>query len=192
MKHQVPIFPIVLAGLLAGTSFWLEHYVSSRAQLPNGRLRHDPDMVAEGAVQERFDAAGKRIYVLKTEKFEHFPDDDTTHATRPDLQHFGKPQPLQITADTALILGEGREIQLQGNVRGHRDAAKDLPSLGFEAPRITVLPDDERAFTPDPVHMTHGRTIIDGKGLEIDQVTGIASLNEVSATVFSKSQDNSR
>jgi len=192
MKRHLPVFPIILAGLLAGTSFWLEHYVRTQASHPDGRLRHDPDMIAKGASQERFDAAGKRLYVLKTEGLVHYPDDQSTHVTKPELMHFGKPQPLTVRSDTARILGEGREILLTGNVHGHRDGEADQPALSFETNTLTVLPDDERAFTEEAVHMTHGRSIIDGRHLEIDQLHGLVSLNQVSATVYSKSQDKAR
>ncbi|WP_417068253.1 LPS export ABC transporter periplasmic protein LptC [Niveibacterium terrae] len=192
MKPHLPVFPILLAGLLAGTSFWLEHYVRTQASHPDGRLRHDPDMIAQGASQERFDANGKRLYVLKTEKLSHYPDDQSTHVTKPQLMHFGKPQPLTVTSDTARILGEGREIVLTGNVLGRREAGADQPALGFATSSLTVLPDDERAFTEEAVHMTHGRSIIDGQRLEIDQLHGLVSLHQVRATVYSKSQDQAR
>lgn len=192
MKHHVPVFPIVLAGLLAGTSFWLEHYVRTQASHPDGRLRHDPDMVANNATQQRFDANGKRLYVLQTATLTHYPDDETTWVTKPLLQHFGKPQPITLSSDTAQILGEGREIRLAGNVRGEREAGNDVLAMSFATERLTVVPDDERAFTDAAVHMTHGRSELDGQGLQLDQLHGTFSLNQVSATFYPKSRDKNR
>ncbi len=178
------LFPLLLAALLAGTAFWLERYVSGQATRADGRFRHDPDMVATRTVQERFDATGKRLYVLEAAVARHYPDDDSTHVEEANLQHFGKPQTLHVTARQARISGPGDEVFLSGEVRGRRDAAEGLPEMTFETSEITVRPDEEKAVTDKPVHMTRGQSVIDGVGLEIDQINGVATIGRVRATLY--------
>ena len=186
------LFPIMLAALLAGLSFWLEHYVTSQGPRPDGRQRHDPDTFAENAVQERFDLSGKRLYVLVADKLTHFPDDDTTHVVGAHLEHYGKPQTLYLRSNTALVQGRGTQVFLSGDVQGRRAALGDLPESTFSTSELTIVPDDEHAFTDKPVHMTRGRSVLDGVGLDLDQINGIAVVGKVHATVYPKSKEGAR
>ena len=76
--------------------------------------------------------------------------------------------------------------------RGEREAGDDVLAMSFATERLTVVPDDERAFTDAAVHMTHGRSELDGQGLQLDQLHGTFSLNQVSATFYPKSRDKNR
>ncbi|GAA5179150.1 hypothetical protein GCM10025771_20430 [Niveibacterium umoris] len=182
------LFPVLLAAMLAGMAFWLEQYVRSQASHPDGRFRHDPDMIATHSVQERFDATGKRLYVLEAAVAKHYPDDDSTHVDDARLQHFGKPQTLHVTARNAVVSGPGDEVRLIGDVRGVRDAAEDIPETTFETSEILIRPNEEKATTDKPVHMTRGRSVIDGVGLDIDQINGVAVIGQVRATLYRNTQ----
>ncbi|WP_341676165.1 LPS export ABC transporter periplasmic protein LptC [Niveibacterium sp. SC-1] len=188
MKRSYNLFPVVLAGVLAGTSFWLDHFIRDQGARPDGGRRHDPDMIAEGAVQERFDSTGKRQYILKTSRFEHFPDDDSTRAEHPDLAHFGRNEPLYLTAQKSQIRHGGKEVLLVGDVRGRREAGADTPAATFATEELTVLPDEERAYTDLAVHMTRGNSVLDGVGMELDQVEGTAVIDQVRATLQPKNR----
>ncbi|MCL2656802.1 MAG: LPS export ABC transporter periplasmic protein LptC [Betaproteobacteria bacterium] len=190
MKRGFSFFPLVLAGLLAGLTFWLEHFVSSQAPQPSARLRHDPDMIAENAIQERFDHTGKLQYVLKARRTLHFPDDDSTHVETAQLDHFGQPEVLSIASDTGIVSSAGKEVVLAGNVQGHRAAGPRVPEYTFSTTQITIIPDEERAYTDQPVHMTRGRSFLDGIGLQIDQINGVAVIGTVRATIYPQSRAN--
>jgi len=186
VKRNYNIFPIVLAGVLAGTSFWLDHFIRGQGARPDGARRHDPDMIAEGTVQERFDATGRRQYVLKAKRFEHFPDDDSTLVDSPDLAHFGRRDPLYLVAQKSNVLQGGKEVRLIGDVRGRRDASAETQAASFRTEELTVLPDEERAYTDLPIHMTRGNSVMDGVGMELDQVEGTAVIQQVRATLQPK------
>lgn len=182
------LFPVLLAALLAGTAFWLEQYVRSQASRPDGRLRHDPDMIATKPVQERFDANGRRLYILEASKARHYPDDETTHVEDAKLAHFGKPQTLHLSARTGEVSGTGDQVKLVGDVRGRRDAAEGAPEMTFETSEILIRPNEEKATTDKPVHMTRGASVLDGVGLEIDQINGTAVVGQVRATIYRNRQ----
>ncbi len=189
MKRTGSLFPLVLAGLLAGLTFWLERFVSTQATLPDGRQRHDPDMIAQSAVQERFDHTGKRQYVLHAGRMAHFPDDDSTHVEQAHLDHYGQPETLSISSDQALVSSGGQTVLLTGNVRGRREPSATVPEYTFSTTQITVVPDEERAYTDQPIHMTRGKSVLDGIGLTIDQINGVAVVGAARATIFPNKQD---
>ncbi len=192
MKRGATLFPLVLAGLLAGLTFWLERLVSSQATLPDGRQRHDPDMIAQNAVQERFDSTGKRQYVLHAGRMAHFPDDDSTQVETARLEHYGQPETLSISSDKAEISSGGQQVVLTGNVRGKRAASRDIPEYTFNTTRITVIPDEERAHTDQPVHMTRGESVLDGVGLEVDQINGLTVVGAARATIYPTPKEKSK
>lgn len=192
MKRGHSLFPVVLAGFLAATTLWLEQFVSSQAVAPDGKHRHDPDMIAEGAIQERFDASGRRQYVLEARRLVHYPDDDTSELEGVKLTHFGREQPLHLVADHGKVGPAGRTVVLSGGVKGNREARADLPAASFTTSEITVFPDDERAETDKPVHMTRGRSELDGVGLSLDNINGVAVIGSVRATLYPRSQDSAR
>lgn len=184
MKRASSLFPLILAGLLAGLTFWLERFVSSQASVPNGSQRHDPDMIAQSAVQERFDHTGKRQYVLHAGRMVHYPDDDSTHVEQAHLDHYGQPEALSISSNQALVSSGGQTVVLTGNVQGRRAASATIPEYTFSTSRITVVPDEERAYTDQPVHMTRGNSVLDGVGLKIDQINGVAVVGSARATII--------
>ena len=190
MRRGTSLFPLILAGLLAGLTFWLERFVSSQATLPNGNQRHDPDMIAQNAVQERFDHTGKRQYVLHAGRMLHFPDDDSTQVETAHLDHYGQPETLSITSDKADVTSGGQKVVLTGNVKGRRAASASIPEYTFNTTQITVLPDEERAYTDEPVHITRGQSILDGVGLQIDQISGVAVVGSARATIYPNTKEN--
>lgn len=190
MKRGHSLFPLILAALLAGTTFWLEHFVRTQAPTPDGKNRHDPDMVAHNAVQTRFDLTGKRQYTLRARELVHYPDRDTTEAHEAQLDHFGRPPAAHLTADTAIILANGSEVHLIGNVHARREPAPGIPETTFATNTLTVWPDSERAETPDPVHMTRGRAIIDGVGLVTDQINGTTQIDKGHAILLPLPKEN--
>ena len=50
------LFVIVLLALLAGLSFWLQRAVAPVETVNDGKMRHDPDAIAENFLVRQFDA----------------------------------------------------------------------------------------------------------------------------------------
>jgi lipopolysaccharide export system protein LptC len=178
------IFPLFMLLLLAALTFWLSRVIQSDA--PRGPLRHDPDYWAEGVKLLRFDINGTLQHTLTAEKLLHYPDDDTTIVTRPQLTYHRQP-PVEIAARMAYIGRDGKEVDLVDDVRVTRQAAEGgVPSTTLETRTLKVFPDEEKGSTGDPVIITRGNSVIRGSGLEIDNGTGITVLRgRVSGTIHS-------
>ena len=177
------LFPLLMLVLLAALTFWLNRVIEG--DKPRGPQRHDPDYWVEGFEVRRFDMDGKLQHTIVADKLLHFPDDDTTIVTTPHITYHQQP-PSEIFAAMAYIGRDGKEVDLVDKVRVVRHGQiGDSPPTVLETRTLKVFPDDERGRTEDPVVITQDKSILKGKGLEIDNRSGITVLRgRVTGTLY--------
>ena len=74
-----------------------------------------------------------------------------------------------MTADRGHASKGGDQVDLHGNVRIQRAASAKDHELNAFMPELTVLPDDEKAFTEHPVRITRGdASWVTGTGMKVD------------------------
>lgn len=162
------LFPLLILGLLAGLSYWLE--LASRAPVTaaTGHTRHDPDTLVYGFEIRRFDAEGRLQHTLRAAEMRHYPDDDSTEVIAPRLVYHRNP-PTEIEAARALVSGRGERVSLRDDVRVRRGATGDRPATELTTAALDVWPEDEIARSDAPVTITQGASRIQGAGgLEAD------------------------
>lgn len=180
------LFPIGILTALAALTFWLERTTQLEESGPTAK-RHDPDYYVENFTVQRFDPKGTLQHTVKAERMVHFPDDDSTEVTRPDLTYHTN-RPTHITAERAWLDSGGKTVIFRDNVVVVHLNPKSPPTE-IRAPTLTVLPDDEIARTPDPVVITQGLSVIHGRGLESNNKTKIATLGgRVNGIIESKAK----
>jgi lipopolysaccharide export system protein LptC len=170
MKHwPSQLFPIIVLALLAGLTFWLQSAVDHSDEKHDGKLRHDPDAIAENFVARRFDETGHVKYRLSGPYMEHYPDDDTSVLKLPVLISY-RPNtpPLTITAKHAKVTAKGEVAFLWEDVRITRAATDTRPELVATTPDLTVQSEAGIAFTNSPVEITQGQSWVTGVGAQID------------------------
>lgn len=183
--RSASLLPLAMLVLLAALTFWLSRVIEG--DKPRAPQRHDPDYSVERFQVRRFDPNGKLQHTLVAQKLVHYPDDDSTLVTAPHLTYH-QTAPTEITARMAQIGPDGKEIDLIEDVRVVRHGASgdDAPTL-LDMRSLKVFPDEERGFTRDPVTITQGHSLVRGKGMEIDNKTGISVLHgRVTGTLHSK------
>ena len=179
-----PLFAIVLLTLLAGLSFWLERAVAPEEVRRDGKLRHDPDAIAENFTVRQFDASGQIKYRLTAPYLEHYPDDDSSTLKSPVLIHYRlDAPPVTVSGKNAAVTSKGQVVFLWDDVEIVRAASAERPAAVARMPDLTVQPDDGTAFTQSPVVITEDRSWIKGVGMDLDnnnstfvlqsQVTGL-------------------
>ena len=179
------LVPLGMLVLLAALTFWLSRVV--QGDKPRAPLRHDPDYTVERFEVKRFDLGGKLQHTLTGEKLIHYPDDDTTIVSAPHVTYH-QTNPTEISARVAFIGPDGKEVDLVDNVSVIRySAVGDTVATQLKTPSLKIFPDEERGLTPDPVAITQGRSVIRGRGLVMDNKTGITELRgRVTGTLHSK------
>lgn len=177
------LFPLLLAGLLAGMSFWLEMASRAPATANDGKSRHDPDYIIKQFEVRRFDPQGNRQHTVVAEQMRHYPDDDSTVVAAPRITYHRSP-PTFVIAREALISSKGEHVRLIDDVRVTRSGTSNKPDTVLTTARLDAWPDDEIARTNMPVTITQGRTNVHGSGLSVDNKTSIYVLEGPVQGVF--------
>jgi len=166
------LFPLLLLLALAAASLWLERAVQAPERDQSGKLRHDPDFIAEDFGITKMDAAGKPEYILSAERMQHYPDDESTSVVAPRLvQRHDNANPVVIRADRALIAKKGDEASFYGSVVVVREAGRGQSELRVQTEYLQVIPDRDLARTDKPVIITEGRSRLSGVGMEFNNKT---------------------
>ncbi|MDP1605172.1 MAG: LPS export ABC transporter periplasmic protein LptC [Rhodocyclaceae bacterium] len=166
------LFPLVIVGLLAGMTFWLEQAARPPAATSDGKSRHDPDYIIENLTVRRFDPEGALQHTLHAASMHHYPDDDSTVIQSPQLT-WHRQTPTLLTAREARLDSAGKHVQLIGDVRVTRGGLGDRPATVLATAHLDVFPDDELATSPLPVTIVQGRSNISGGGLSANNKTSI-------------------
>ncbi len=189
MRHTgAALFPIVVIGLLAAGTFWLNEATQSGAR-NDGRQRHDPDYVVDHFNVRRFDDTGSLQHFLVGEKMLHFPDDDSTEVISPKLTYFRSP-PVRVSATRAWLDKDGKHVKLDGDVHVIRDGVNGDPPTEMTTSVLFAVPDDSFAHTDAPVVITQGQSVMHGTGMETNDKTQISVLyGRASGTIYKKSDN---
>ena len=170
MKHWgSAIFPLSLLLALAGLTFWLRYATELPAERHDGKNRHDPDYIITDATLHKIDLTGALTYTIKAPDIRHYPDDDTTDLIKPNVVYLNPARPpVTLSAERGHMDKAGKQVDLYGDVRIARAESAQDPAMTAFTPELTVLPDDEKAFTKSPVLITHGKSWLKGVGMQVD------------------------
>lgn len=166
------LFPLLLILALAAASLWLERAVQAPEHDKSGKMRHDPDFIAEDFGITKIDVTGKPEYILSAERMQHYPDDESTSVVAPRLvQRHDHANPVVIRADRGLIAKNGKEASFYGSVVVVREAGRGQSELRVQTEYLQVVPDRDLARTDKPVIITEGRSRLSGVGMEFNNRT---------------------
>lgn len=174
-EAQVSFFPVVIAVLLAGMSYWLAIVSSPPDEDQSGRFRHDPDAIVGRFTVKTFNEQGVKKDSLAAQSAEHYPDDESTMLVKPNLVHMnaGSVPPTTVKSDQAFLNSDQSEVELVGNVVGFRPAYNGRESVTFNTTQIMVYTDEERAETKHRVKVYQGKDWMAGTGFDMDNVTQV-------------------
>lgn len=161
------IFPLIVLGVLALITFWIESTVKSDIKKNDSNSRHDADYFVENFVTTKTDIHGNLRNMLAAVEMRHYPDNDTTELTRPRFTQYAEKKPYtQIEAQKGFVSGNGEEVEFKGNVIIVRQAFEGRGEMRLTTDYLKVLPKKEYASTPNDVVITQApNTVIHGTGM---------------------------
>jgi lipopolysaccharide export system protein LptC len=170
-------FPFLLLAGLAALTFWLNSVVQPPGPVTQPASRHDPDFIVDNLSAVNTSPAGVAVYTLSAARMEHYPDDDSTHLTRPRLVSYrSKEAPVTITAEEAFVSSNGANVYLHNDVKVTRAAYADRSELVMRTTYLHVIPDDNIAKTDRHVTITDAATVVNAVGLELNGNTRVLKL----------------
>ena len=166
------LFPLLLMLALAAGTLWLERAVQAPERDQSGRLRHDPDFIAEDFSITKMGVTGKPEYSLSAERMQHYPDDESTDIVEPRLvQRNDDAAPIVIRADRGLLSRNGEVASFFGDVVVVREASRERGELRMQTEYLQIVPDRDLAHTDKPVVITEEGSRLAGVGMEFNNKT---------------------
>ena len=172
------LYPVILMGMLAAATLWVERLVQPESTAADGPVRHIADFRAEGFTLTQINSSGQADTVLSASRGVHFADDGTTHLENPRLRQTRPAMPsVEITALRGTIDREGNIVDLTESVRAYRGSRPGEPSTTLETSALRIRLDVETANTDAPVHLTRGASTLEGTGMQFDNRSGQLTLD---------------
>ena len=170
MKHWgSALFPLSLLLVLTLLTFWLRYATELPELRHDGKNRHDPDYIISDSTLRKLDQTGQLTYTLRAAEIKHYPDDESTDLLKPNLVYLYPKKPtVTMSADRGHLNKGGEQVDLYGNVLINRAASGKYEAMDAAMAELTVLPDDEKAFTKSPVLITQGKSWVKGVGMQVD------------------------
>ena len=175
--------PVLLMGLLALGTYWLARNNPSFSS-PGAvkEARHEVDYFMRNFSVRTFDASGR----LKSEVFgdsgRHFADTDILEIDQARIRSI-RPDGLVTvaTGNRAYTNGDGSEVQLVGNARVVREAARDasgkiVPRLEFRGEFLHIFSNEERLTSDKPVTITRGADSFSADSMRYTHLDRMADL----------------
>ncbi len=172
------LFPLLLMGALALTTFYLERTVHEE-QAPSPLRRHDPDYLVSNFTATTYNNAGKPESVLAAARMIHYPDDDSTELIEPRLvQTKTDESRMSVRAERGALSRDGQEIFLYDNVLLTREARGEQPEARLKTAFLHVVRDRSLALTDREVRIEEDARSIAGRGMEYNYDSGQLLLRE--------------
>ncbi|MDH3288097.1 MAG: LPS export ABC transporter periplasmic protein LptC [Betaproteobacteria bacterium] len=161
--------PIVVLGVMAALTFWLDRVIESGARDIVGPSRSDPDFIVQNISAVSIGETGKAAHALTAVKMVHYPDDDSTLLTQPRFVSYGETKaPVTITANQGVVSSKGDHVYFQDNVRVARAPYGDQSELILRTSFLHVIPDADLAKTDRYVTIVDDATVVTAVGLELN------------------------
>ncbi|MES1977773.1 MAG: LPS export ABC transporter periplasmic protein LptC [Pseudomonadota bacterium] len=182
--HVSIYLPLLLMGGLALGTYWLVRNspVFGPAEAAK-EAKHEIDYFMRKFTIKTYDETGRLKSEIYGIEARHYPDTDTLEIDAPRIRSISDAGRLVTsTGNRALSNGDGSEVQLMGNARVVREAAKDadgndLPRMEFQGEFLHAYINDERVKSHLPVVLIRGSDQFTGDTFAFNNLTGVADLN---------------
>jgi len=175
MKDRFPTIAsiVILTGLVIGTWFAAEYTQRAVELDAPAKQTHEPDSWGKVLVMLRTDEAGMPTSRVEGEYMEHFPDDDSYDIIQPRAMSIKRDQPTLVgTSQLATVLEDGNRIVMKKDAVVMRLASENTDPLNVSSQEITMLMDEDVAYTALPALAIRERSTLKGIGMRYDNKTG--------------------
>lgn len=175
MKDRFPTIAsiVILLALVVGTWFGAQ-YTQRAVQIESPAKRtHEPDSWGKVMTMVRTDETGHAISRIEGAYMEHFPDDDSYDIIQPRAFSLNPDSPAMVgTSLVATVLDDGNRVVMKQDAILMRLGDKERQPLNVTSEQITLLLNEDVAFTDLPALAVHGRSTLNGVGMRYDNKTG--------------------
>lgn len=175
MRDRFPTIAsvVILTGLVIGTWFAAEYTQRAVELDAPAKQTHEPDSWGKVMIMLRTDDTGLPISRIEGDYMEHFPDDDSYDIVRPRALSIKADQPTLVgTSQMATVLDDGNRIVMKKDAVVMRLASDTTEPLNVSSEEITLLMNEDVAYTDLPATAVRNRSTLKGVGMRYDNKTG--------------------
>lgn len=166
MDRKNLIIGILILLLLVGGSRWLMQADTTTTPAQQAG-EHTPDYFLKEFTVTTMGPDGQPEQRLKAEFMQHYPDDDTTDLTHPDILLYDKGNPpWEIRSERGWLSGDGELLVLQGMVTIDRAAGPNNRPLHLITQDLHVHPKENYAETDQKVTIRSLRDQQESDGMQ--------------------------
>jgi lipopolysaccharide export system protein LptC len=184
--HRWRIIALIVAGVFGALgSFWLlQVMLYDGLGIRPGAPGNEPDYIVEKFSFVRAAKTGQARYIVSGARLTHRPLGDVSDVERPVMQSLSSERaPMLVRSERARIEHLSNTVHLSGNVNLDRAAKGESQALKLKTQALTVLADEDRMETDQPVEMTLGASVVTSTGMKANNATGqVQLLNRVHIT----------
>lgn len=176
--------PLLTMGVLALGTYWMVRNTPTFASPQvSTQVTHEVDYFMHKFTVKTFDESGKLKSEIYGTEARHFPDTDILEIDQARIRSITPDgQVTTATAIRAYTNGDGSEVQLTGNARVIREAAKDAsgkenPRLEFRGEFLHAFLNEERVTSHKPVLLIRGNDQFTGDTFSYNNLDQVALLN---------------
>ncbi len=161
------ILAVLLLVAVAAASWWLKQSVEPAVRF-EPRPANAPDYWVERLNTHTTDALGRTRRVLSAASMRHFPGDDSTELTAPELLLLepGRP-PWRIRAESGWVSADGELVLLRGAVKVDREAGDGVMPVSLRTRDLRVQPKQEYAETEYEVYAETPSGEVRSRGMQV-------------------------
>ena len=152
--------------LLSIASFWMLHRLELEERNAAARRMHQPDYYIDNMVRRTLGAEGQLANVLRAERLEHFPDDDSTQLASPHLEIYnGTVEPWHVVAERGWVSSGNEVVLLHGPVEIWRQDKAGKRVFQVLTSELRVLPKEQYAESAQPTTIIAPATVSHSVGM---------------------------
>ena len=156
----------LLIVMLSILSFWILQNLERTERVARGPETHEPDYFLDNMVRTTTGEAGELVNVLRAERVEHFPDDDSTELASPHLEIYnGDAMPWHVIADSGWVSSGNDVVLLHGEVEIWRTDKTGRRVYEVLTSELRVLPKEQYAETDSPTIIVGPETVTKSIGM---------------------------
>lgn len=178
---------IGIFAFFAMASYGLSEYLERSRFGSSAQNSASPNAIIENPKIIRSGPDGKPRYRLEAMRITHNEAKDESLFERPFIASLAPDKPRStMQSNTALATDHQDRVDLIGDVVITRDAYEQSPAARLTTTKATVLIEEERAMTDEPVFLQRGLSTLRGIGLKFDQKTQKMEIMSESRMVIPK------
>lgn len=152
--------------LLGLGSFWMLHRLEVEDRNSAARRLHEPDYYIDKMVRRTLGTAGELANVLRAERLEHFPDDDSMELASPHLEIYnGDIEPWHVIAERGWVSSGNEVVLLHGEVEIWRQNKAGQRVYQVLTSELRVLPKEQYAESDNPTTIIAPATVSHSVGM---------------------------